>query len=173
MPLFCALALSSMSLACDEKSDAAAEAKKAPQQAIPAKPVNDAPVAAEFDGFTGEGERGMKIHLYNFGDKPAVGYMVLARYYDGAGTLLKVKPGTPFEKDTDFTSLSGNRYRCDSKGHANLELDGRALSVPAEAAKAEILVTKVSTVGSDGMTVEDWWSQESFTEWPTDDAKPQ
>lgn len=126
---------------------------------------NGSPVAAKFVKFTGEGEgRGMEALLYNSGDKPAVAYFLLFRYYDANDELLKVKPGTSFEKDTDFTSMSGNKYKCEPKKNTTLEIEG--ISVPADAVRAEILVTKVSTVGSDGNTIEDWWSQDDWNEWP-------
>jgi len=135
-------------------------------QKIPPKPANGSPIAAEFAGFFDAkgGERGVKVHLYNYGDKTAAGYVLLARYYDDKDTLLKVKPGTPFEKDTAFTSLSGRRYMCKPKAHATLEVD--MLNVPPEAKRAEILVSKVDAVGADGMKVEDWWSQDQWSEWP-------
>ena len=129
---------------------------------------NGSPVAAEFVEFSGEGEgRGMKVRLYNHGDKTAASYVLLARYYDGDDKPLKVKPGTAFEKDTDFTSLSGGRYKCEPKKNNMLDIDGKIIAVPAEAARAEVLVSKVGAVAADGKTIEDWWAQEgSFNEWP-------
>lgn len=154
--------------ACKDKGGDKAEAgEQAAAQEIPAKPKNGAAVAAEFTEFIGEGEeRGVKVHLYNFGDKTAASYSLLLRYYDKDDELLKVKPGTPFEKDTDFTSLSGKRYMVEPKAHANIELDGRMLAVPADAARAELLVSKLGALADDGKTIEDWWSQDNWSEWP-------
>ncbi len=133
-------------------------------QKIPPKPINGSPVAAEFVKFI-KGKRGdgVRVHLYNFGDKTAVAYVIVFRYYDEAGNLLKVKPGTPFEKDTDFMSLSGRSYKCGAKKHATIDVD--MLNVPKEAKRAEALVTKVRST-PDGMKIEDWWSQENWSEWP-------
>ena len=147
------------------KGDKPAEKQEAEVKALPA-PANGSPIAAEFVEFTGDGdERGMRVLLYNTGDKTAAGYFLIARYYDADDKLLRVKVGTPFEKDTDFTSLSGGRYKCEPKKNATLDLDGMMLSVPAEAKRAEVLMTKVSAVGADGMAIEDWWSQEG-DDWP-------
>ncbi|NVB40524.1 hypothetical protein G6O69_21970 [Pseudenhygromyxa sp. WMMC2535] len=144
----------------EASKDAKADAKAEPLP-IPPKPSNGAPVAAEFVKFVGEGEgRGVELHLYNFDDKPALGYVVLARYYAG-DELLEVKAGTPFASDSDFTSLAGAKYECEPKAHATVELDGRALSVPATATRAEVLVSKVDTTGGETL-----WSQENWSEWP-------
>jgi hypothetical protein len=139
-----------------------------------AKPVevldpasNGSPVAAKFVKFTGEGEeRGLEVLLYNSGDKPAVAYHLLVRYFDANDQLLKVKPGTPFESDTDFTSMSGNKYKCESKQNQTLELDGMLVAVPAEAVRAEVLTSMVRTLAADGNTIEDWWTQEDWSQWP-------
>ena len=41
------------------------------------------------------------------------------------------------------------------------------LKVPPAAKRAEVLVSKVNAIASDGNTIEDWWSQEgNFGEWP-------
>jgi hypothetical protein len=130
---------------------------------------NGSPVSARFVEFTpGEaGERGMKIKLYNHGDKPAVAYFFLFRYYDANDKLLKVKPGTPFESDHGFTSMSGNSYKCEPKQNNTLEIDGPFADVPADAVRAEILASEVRTVASDGITIEDWWQQENWGQWPS------
>jgi hypothetical protein len=130
--------------------------------------ANGSPIAVEFVKFIGEGEkRGLEVLLYNSGDKTAVAYFFLFRYYDADGKLLKVKPGTPFEDETDFTSMSGGKYKCEPKQNATLEIDGDIVSVPAEAARVEILATQVRAMAADGNTIEDWWSQENFNEWPS------
>ncbi len=132
---------------------------------VPPKPANGSPLAAEFVGFGGSGaERTVKARLYNFGDKTAAGYVILARYYDADDKIMKVKPGTPFEKDTDFMSLSGNKYKCEPKKNATIEID--MMNVPEGAKRAELLVSKVDAVAADGMKLEDWWSQDRWSEWP-------
>lgn len=152
-------------VACKDENEAA-DKQEVAVKALDAS-ANGSPVAAEFIGFTGDGdERGLEVLLYNSGDKTAAGYVLVARYYDADDQVLRVKPGTPFEKDTDFTSLSGGRYKCEPQKNATLKVDGRALSVPAEAKRAEILVTKVDAIASDGNTIEDWFSQDNFNEWP-------
>ncbi|HVH99035.1 MAG TPA: hypothetical protein VM869_10005 [Enhygromyxa sp.] len=128
---------------------------------------NGSPISAELVKFTGEGEgRGMEVLLYNTGDKTAVAYFLLFRYYDANDKLLKVKPGTPFEADHDFTSMSGNKYKCEPKQNVTLEIEGDFIAVPPEAVRAEILASQVRSVAADGTTIEDWWSQENFGEWP-------
>lgn len=128
---------------------------------------NGSPISAELVKFTGEGAgRGMEVLLYNTGDKTAVAYTLLFRYYDASDKLLKVKAGTPFEADHDFTSMSGNKYKCEPKQNATLEIDGAMVGVPAEAVRAEILASQVRSVAADGTTIEDWWSQDNFSEWP-------
>jgi hypothetical protein len=132
------------------------------------KATNGSPISVELVEFVGQGaERGMKIRLYNHDEsKPAVAMTLLFRYKDASGKPMKVKVGTPFESDTDFTSLSGNKYKCEPKKNATIELDGRMLAVPAEAATVEILASSVSTLAADGVTIEDWWSQQDRNEWP-------
>ena len=75
----------------------------------PAKPFTGSPVAAEAKGFKAGSDRGgsVDVKLYNFSDKKVAQYMLLFRYSDAGGNVLKVKEGTPFEKDHDFMSLSG------------------------------------------------------------------
>lgn len=150
-------------LACKDKD---AEPAKPEVKALePAS--NGSPISAEFVKFTGDGEeRGLEVLLYNNGDKPAAAYYFLFRYYDANDKLLKVKAGTPFEDDHGFTSMSGNKYKCEPKQNVTLEIDEILANVPPEAVRAEILATTVQTVGADGVTIEDWWSQENFNEWP-------
>jgi hypothetical protein len=107
----------------------------------------------------------MKVRLYNHDEsKTAVAMMLLFRYEDASGNPLKVKVGTPFESDIDFTSVSGNKYKCEPKKNGTFELDGRMLGVPAEAATVEILASSVSALAADGVAIEDWWSQERPSE---------
>lgn len=133
----------------------------------PAKPSNGGPISAEFVEFTpgDDGERALKVKLYNHGDKTAVGYVILARFYDGQGTLLKVKPGTPFEDDSSFMSLSGRKYKCEPGKWATLDVE--MMEVPAEATRAEVMVSKVDAMSADGTRSEDWWGQDNWSEWPS------
>jgi hypothetical protein len=140
----------------------------APVEVLPAA-VNGSPVSVKFVEFTDgeDGERGMKIKLYNHGDKVAVAYVFRFRYFDANDQSLKVSVGTPFESDHGFTSMSGNRYKCKPEQNNTLEIDGKLADVPAGAVRAEILASEVRTVASDGITIEDWWMQEDWSKWPT------
>ena len=161
--LLLALALPLSSLGCGSKGDdkKAEEIKELP------KAINDSPISAELVEFIGEGERGIKVRLYNHDEAKAfVGGVLLFRYKDASGNLLKVKVGTPFEDDTDFISISGYHYQCDPKKNKTFDLEGDMLAVPAEATTAEILVSQARALAADGKTVEDWWSQENWSEWP-------
>lgn len=152
-----------MSVGCGKKDEAA----KAEEVKVLPEASNGSPIAVELVEFVGEGaERGLKIRLYNHGDKTAAGMMLLFHYYDASDKLLIVKPGTPFEKDNDFTSVSGGSYKCEPKKNTTFELDGRMLAVPAEATRVDVIASRVDALGADGNTIEDWWSQENFTEWP-------
>jgi SAM-dependent methyltransferase len=163
LPVALLLALT-LPLGCGSKEDE----KKAEEVKELPKAINGSPVSAELVEFTGEGaERGMKIRVYNHDEsKTAVAYMLLFRYKDAGGNLLKVKVGTPFESDTDFTSVSGSKFKAEPKKNGTFEIDGMMLAVPAEAASAEVLASSVRALAADGTTIEDWWSQENFSEWP-------
>jgi hypothetical protein len=154
--------------ACGNKSDDAGGGDKTGggDEAEVARPTNGSPVGATFVKFIdGRDGRGVQARLHNFGDKPAAGYVILARYYDDQGALLKVKPGTAFEEDHDFTSLSGNKYRCDPGKDCTLDIE--MLSAPEAATRAELVISKVDT--ADGMKIENWWQQEGgWSEWPAD-----
>lgn len=129
-----------------------------------AAPSSGSPIAVKFIGFEGEGEgRGVKIKLYNHGDKKAFNYTFLLRYYDG-DEALKIDTGPQAGRDLEFTSLGGHRHVCGAKANADIELSGRMLDVPKAATRAEVVVSKVQAI--DGETVEDWWSQDDWMEWP-------
>ena len=150
-------------LGCKGDTEEKAEEKI---EALP-EASNGSPVSAKFVEFIGEGEeRGVKVLVYNNGDKTAAGMTILLRYYDASDKLLKVKEGTPFEKDNDFTSVSGGKYKVKPNKNGRFELDGRMLGVPAAATRAEILISKADALGGDGSSIEDWWSQENFSDWP-------
>lgn len=163
LPMVILLAFA-LPLGCGGKED---EKKVEEIKELP-KAINGSPISAELVEFTGEGEeRGMKVRLYNHDEsKTLVGMVLLFRYKDASGNPLKVKVGTPFEDDTDFTSLSGMRFKCEPKKNAVFEVEGGIVGVPKDAASAEILVSTARSLAADGVTIEDWWSQENFSEWP-------
>ncbi|MCR9164964.1 MAG: hypothetical protein ACE37F_30525 [Nannocystaceae bacterium] len=163
LALFAMLTLAT-SVSCDDKKD---DAPAKEEVKVLEKAPNGSPVSAEFIEFTGDGEdRGMKVRLYNHGDKKAVGYMLLFKFYDGDDKVLKVKPGTPFEDDHTFTSMSGLSFACEPKKNTVLEVRGTGMGVPADAKRAEVLVSKVDTVG-EGAAIEDWFEQDGgFSKWP-------
>ena len=99
-----ALALSLPAVACSSSG--------ASGGAPPPKPATGAPLAFTVQKVT-PGERGsIAVKAYNFSDKTVAGYGIMMRYADKAGQRVKVKVGTPFEKDFDFWSMSGRRYAC-------------------------------------------------------------
>jgi hypothetical protein len=126
-----------------------------PAAPAPAKPSTGAPVAFEAVKVTPGGENDGTIDLkaYNFSDRTIGTYMVLLRYHDASGAVIKVKPGTPFEKDNDFWSFSGLRYLCKPASWCEFKLDH--LDVPAKAASVEVLAQSLTAVGSDGVHFDD------------------
>ena len=123
--------------ACGKKSDA------------PAKPINGAPVAFVAGRLTpGEPFKGsVAVEEYNFSDKRVAGYDVMIRYKDASGAVLKVRAGTPFEKDVDGTSYTGRPYACDPQSWCKYTIDH--LNVPEKAATAEVLATRVRSLADD------------------------
>ena len=129
------------------------------ETAVPQKPTSGSPLSAEFVKFVDGKRRGIEVRLYNHGEAVARGYVVLARYSDKAGALLKVKPGTAFEKDHDFTALSGGKYQVKPHRFTTVVID--MLEVPKAADSVELAVSKV-----DGADNESIWQQKQWTEWP-------
>lgn len=150
-------------IACKDKD---AEQQQKPEVKVLNPAPNGSPISVELVKLTDGDDRGMELLLYNNGDKTAVAYFLLFRYYDANDKLLKVKPGTPFEADHDFTSMSGNKYKCEPKQNATIEIDPMMVAVPAEAVRVEILASQVRALAADGNTIEDWWSQDNVSEWP-------
>jgi hypothetical protein len=131
---------------------------------------NGSPVSVKFLEFTGnarDGERGLKVLVYNGGDKTAAAYNFLFRFYDDKGRLLKIRPDTPLAADHGFATMSGKKFVCEPKQNATVAIDPMLADVPFEAVRAEILVSQVRALAGDGKTIEDWWSQENWDEWPT------
>ncbi len=147
-------------------------------EAPPAKPAHGAPVAfiakelKEGDNFKGE----VVVKGYNFHDKAVGSYTLLFRYYDDKGAVIKITPGTPFEKTFGFMGLSGNKFKCDAKSWCTFTVKG--LDVPAGAKKADVVAVKVAAY-KDANTFDDKqlidmslmsWPGESDA--PSDGAKP-
>ena len=153
-----ALALSLPTAACSSSGSGGG--------APPAKPATGAPLAFTVQKVT-PGERGsLAVKAYNFSDKTIAGYGIMMRYADKSGQRLKVKPGTPFEKEFDFWSMSGRSYACKPKRWCSFELDH--LEIPAQAATAEVIASSLRALGSDGASFEepDLWNLEHRMEWP-------
>ena len=133
---------------------AAACGKSADREPPPALPSTGAPIAFLAKSFKVGGERGgsVDIKAYNFSDKKVAQYWLLFRYTDAQGSVVKVKPGTPFEKDHDFMPLSGTRFACEPKSWCSFHIDN--LDVPAGTAKVEVLAKSVTAL-KDGMTFEE------------------
>ncbi|HEX5062546.1 MAG TPA: hypothetical protein VFV99_24405 [Kofleriaceae bacterium] len=152
---------------------AACGGKKASNEPPPAQPATGAPIAFEAKSFKTNGKsRGgtVEVKAYNFSDKKLAQYWLLFRYTDATGNVLKVKQGTPFEKDTDFMTLSGNRFKCEPKSWCAFKIDN--LEVPEKTAKVEVLARSVTAL-KDGMHFEDkpLWELNG-TEWPGDASAP-
>src|SRR5687768_15323609 len=79
---------------------AACGGKKKDNEPPPPQPSTGAPVAFVATGFKAGSDRGGSIDVkaYNFSDKKVAQYWLLFRYSDASGNVIKVKPGTPFEK---------------------------------------------------------------------------
>jgi hypothetical protein len=133
----------------------------------PPQPATGAPIAFEAKSFKpGEDRKGsIDVKAYNFADKDIAQYWLLFRYHDAAGAVLKVQPGTPFEKDFDFMSLSGGRYTCSAKSWCSFTI--KNLNVPANTAKIEVLARSVSAV-KDGKIEDKPLFEIPGMDWPGD-----
>ncbi len=128
--------------------------------------ANGSPVSAELIEFTGEGEqRKNKIHLQNFGEKKAGGYMLLMKYFDEAGNAIVLQKGTQFEKEFDFTGLSGNKYSVDAKSHATIEIAGM-VPPPDNAKNVKLVFTRVDSI--EAGKIVPWWSAKFSSGWPSE-----
>src|ERR1044072_3449531 len=110
---------------------AAACGSKKSNEPPPPQPSTGAPIAYEAKTFKAGDDRKGSVDLkaYNFADKDIGSHWLLFRFHDASGAVLKVQPGTPFEKDFDFMSLSGGRYTCAKKSWCNFTV--KNLNVPA------------------------------------------
>ena len=144
LPSF-ALALSLPAVACSGGSSGGG--------APPPRPATGAPIAFVVEKVT-PGERGsLAVKAYNFSDKTIAGYGIMMRYADKAGQRVKVKVGTPFEKDFDFWSMSGRKYACKAKSWCRFDIDH--LEIPAQVATAEVIASSARALAADGMHFED------------------
>ena len=128
---------------------AACGGKKKDNEAPPPQPSTGAPVAFVATGFKAGADRegSIDVKAYNFSDKKVAQYWLLFRYSDASGNVIKVKPGTPFEKDHDFMTLSGNKFKCDPKSWCKFTI--KNLEVPANTAKVEVLAKSVTALKDD------------------------
>jgi hypothetical protein len=153
-----AVLLAAAPLAACGKSESSSSSKS---DAPPEKPSTGAPATFIVDKFDATS---LDVRVYNFSDKKIAGWGVLMRYYDDKGNVLKVKTGTPFEKDFDFWSMSGRRYIVEPASWASIKIDD--IEVPKGTAKAEVLASRMSAVNADGTAVGEPVFSMSMMEWP-------
>lgn len=140
----------------------AACGKKESGKPPPAQPWTGAPVAVVVDKIN---QDGVDISAYNFSDKTTAQYVFLVQYKDKDGKVLKVKPGTPFEKEFDFMSMSGRSFKIEPKSWSTMTID--MLEPPDGAVTAEAVVSSVGVIAADGNKLEDYWELETGSfEWP-------
>lgn len=143
--------------------------KSKPAGPPPAQPATGAPIVFQVTKLTpGDKHNGvLTVKAYNFSDKPVAGYSIMFRFKDQAGALIKLKVGTPFEKDFDSWSMQGPDMLCKPKSWCGFEIDH--LDVPANAANAEVIADSVRAIASDGVKFEPdaiWELPGSRMEWP-------
>ena len=167
------LLLISLTLGCkeDSKSEAAVVENVVDQPIEPVKDeplpkaINGAPLSAEFVEFTGDGlTRRVKTTLYNHGPKTAGGYVLLVRYFDSNGELLRVRPGSAFESFSAFMSYSGAAFTILAKKRTTIEIEN--VHVPDKAYRAEVIATKVDAIES-GNNIH-WFTQPRWSAWPNE-----
>lgn len=146
---------------------AACGSKKASNEPPPPQPATGAPVAFVAKSFKAGADRGGEVEVkgYNFSDKPVGQYMLLFQYKDASGAVLKVKPGTPFEKDFEFMSVSGNKYKCEPKSWCTFKVDN--LDVPEKTASVEVLASRITAIEGDKFADKPMFELPSGSmEWP-------
>ena len=130
------------------------------------KAINGAPLSAEFIEFTGDGlTRRVKTTLYNHGPKTAGGYVLLVRYFDSNGELLRVRPGSAFESFSAFMSYSGAAFTIPAEKRTTIEIEN--VHVPDKAHRAEVIATKVDAIESGNNVY--WFTQPRWSAWPNED----
>ena len=135
----------------------------------PPQPSTGAPIAFEAKSFKPGADRKGQVDLkaYNFSDQQIASYWLLFRYTDASGAVLKVQPGTPFEKDYDFMSLTGGRYVCNPKRWCNVTV--KNLNVPDQTAKVEVLARSVRVI-KDGKVEDKPLFELPGMDWPSEPA---
>ena len=128
----------------------------------PAQPPTGAPMAVQATSLKAAGDMNgeAEVKAYNFSDKKITSYTLLFRYKDASGNVLKVKPGTAFEKEHDFMSLSGNKYACEPKSWCTTKVE--MLSVPKDAKTADVVAARIA----DAEGKELFALPEGSLEWP-------
>lgn len=146
--------------------------KKASNDPPPPQPSTGAPIALEAKSFKPGKDRGgeVEVKAYNFSDKKIAQYMLLFRYKDASGNVLKVKEGTPFEKTFDFMSLSGRKYACAPKSWCGFKVDN--LDVPDKTAKVEVLARSVTALKDDTNFEDKPMFDLPGMDWPGEGEKP-
>ena len=130
-----------------------------------------APVAFEVTKVTpgNDHDGALDVKAYNFSDKKVAAYGIMMRYTDKDGAPVKVKVGTPFEKDHDSWSMSGMKFKCDPTSWCDYEIDH--LDVPAAATKAEVVAHSVRALADDGVKFAEpdlWTLEGGGLHWPAD-----
>jgi hypothetical protein len=113
------LVVAALVVACGKKGESGAAAAAQPP---PEAPYTGAPVAFEAVEVSKDA---LRVRAYNFADKAVAQYMIVMRYLDAGGQPLKVKAGTPFEADFDFTSFSGRKFKVEPKSWGAFTIDPR------------------------------------------------
>jgi hypothetical protein len=145
----------------------AACGKKGSNDPPPPQPATGAPIAFEAKSFkVGDTRKGsIDVKAYNFSDQKLGRYWLLFRYSDASGAVLKVQPGTSFEKDFDFMTLAGGRYSCDAKSWCSFTI--KNLNVPEKTAKVEVLARSVTAI-KDGKFADTPLFEIKSMDWPGD-----
>src|SRR5262245_12640685 len=117
----------------------------------PDRPYTGAPVTVIVDKI--KSKEALDVSIYNFSDKKLAGWWLMFRDYDKDGNVLKLKPGTPFEDDHDFMSLSGNDFLCEPTAWCSFEVD--MLEIPEGTVRADSLARTVRSLQADGFHFDD------------------
>lgn len=136
----------------------------------PPQPATGAPLAFVVDKVTPGDKGSLAVRAYNFSDKRIGQYGVLLRYYDKAGEVVTVKPGTPFEKSYDSWSFSGKRFLCEPKSWCSFDIDH--LEIPAATVKAEVLAESLTALKDDIHFDDNELFQLKEHGWPGSDKEP-
>src|ERR1051325_10554043 len=152
--------------ACGSKKSSSSSAPPPPQS------PNGSPLAFVVDKVTPGGRHDAKlaVRAYNFSDKRIGQYAVLLRYYDKAGEVLTIKPGTPFEASYDSWSFSGKRFLCEPQSWCSFDID--SLEIPAGAVKADVLAERPTALKDDIHFEDNALFEMKEHGWPGADKEP-